>query len=185
MSDERAIGARLEIRPHTLRSMAVFVVRASPNRAGGLMVIACLAFGACGENGSSVSNVSDSILPTEASMSRPTLATLAVVEGCATVTMADGTPWGESCLPPPASRSPDAVISETIDGAELALIRVHDGVEMVGSEPPTVRMDHADGWILIESLGPDFTFTLRNGGAEVVCKYNPFFIDCEPATAAP
>ena len=30
--------------------------------------------------------------------------------------------------------------------------------------------------------GPDFTITLQGGGDEVVCVYNPFFIDCDRAS---
>jgi hypothetical protein len=135
-----------------------------------------VAISACGGTSS------DSDIETAPMQSSPQLASLAVTDECATVTLADGTVWGESCLTPSPSR-PLAAVSESIDGVELALIRVSDGVEMVGAEPVTVRMLQSDGWVLVESIDREFNMTFARSGVEVACEYNPAFINCEDAHA--
>lgn len=114
---------------------------------------------------------------------------LSVDAGCATVVSSDGAEWANSCLPPSMSR-PRAVVSDTTDaGDERALIRVFPGATLASASDPSIRFDQDDGWVLIESPTADFTMTFQveapadsTGVMEVVCDYNPFFIDCDTTT---
>lgn len=145
------------------------------------MLALLIGLAACGESGTSGSSAGSDIasVPPSTSEVLPKLGALSVNDGCAQVQVANGEVWADSCLPPSVTR-PRAVVSETIDGVELALLRVSPGVEMVAASVPTVRFDQAEGWVLVESPTAEFSMTFRAAGTgDAVCDYNPLFIDCE------
>src|SRR4029079_15343705 len=115
----------------------------------------------------------------------PFAGVLSVTDGCAHVVLTDGSVWADSCLPPSLGR-PRAVVSEPLDAGDIALIRVFDGVTLVSASEPGARFDQRDGWLLLESPTTDFAMTVRTEPTadepepiEVVCDYNPLFIDCD------
>lgn len=158
---------------------------AMSRRLGWLVVLVVMAaLAGCGDPdaaGSTVDSADASVpsaVTTAPTWLLPTLGVLSVSGGCAQVRLGDGEMWADSCLQASVTR-PRAAVSETIDGVELALIRVSPEVEMVAADS-SVRFDQADGWVLVESPTPDFTMTFRGvGTAEAICVYHPLFIDCE------
>lgn len=107
----------------------------------------------------------------------PEVGELRIVDGCAEVHLTSGDAWATSCLQP--SPRVRAVVSETVDGFELALLRFPSDAEIVGTDPIDIAVDQMDGWAFVVSGTSDYTLTLRAGSQSAVCAYDPVFIDCE------
>lgn len=109
-----------------------------------------------------------------------TSASLIVDGGCASVLLASGKTWAESCE---AERRRILVIKgEFVDGGERALLRFPSGAQVAGASPSgVVRVSQSGGWVVVESDIPRFSLLVDQRGFEsLTCEYKAILVECEP-----